>query len=73
MSRRLISFSFRMMTLIWAHKAQSSNLKEVIQEKEADINALSLNLERAKWMIKYLEKRNKQLGDQQTIMELQNI
>jgi len=34
---------------------------------------LSLNLERAKWNIKYLEQRNKQLEDQQAIMELQNI
>ena len=38
-----------------------------------DINALSLNLERAKWIIKYLEQRNKQLENQQVIMELQNI
>lgn len=52
---------------------QSSKLKEVIQEQQADINALSLNLERDKWIIKYLEQRNKQLKDQQTIMELQNI
>jgi len=35
---------------------QSSNLKEVIQEKQADINALSLSLERAEWIIKYLEQ-----------------
>ena len=34
---------------------------------------MSLNLERAKWIIKYLEQRNKQLEDQQTIMELRNI
>jgi len=38
---------------------QSTNLKEIIQEQQADINALSLNLERAKWKIKYLEQRNK--------------
>jgi len=30
-------------------------------------------LERAKWNMKYLEQRNKQLEDQQAIMELQNI
>jgi len=52
---------------------QSTNLKEIIQEQQANINALSLNLERAKWIIKYLEKRNKQLEYQQVIMELQNI
>ena len=33
----------------------------------------SINLERAKAIIKYLEQRNKQLEDQQVIMELQNI
>jgi len=52
---------------------QSTNLKEVIQEQQADINALSLNLERAKWKIQYLEKINNQLEDQQVIVELQNI
>lgn len=52
---------------------QSSKLKEVIQEQQVEISALSLNLERYMWIIKYLEKRNKQLEDQQTIMELQNI
>lgn len=52
---------------------QSINLKEIIQEQQTDIKALSLNLERAKWIIKYLEQRNKQLEDQQVIMELQNI
>ena len=34
---------------------------------------MSLNLARPKWIVKYLEKRNKQLEDQQEIMELQNI
>ena len=38
-----------------------------------DIYDLSLNLEIAKWIIKYLEQINKQLEDQQTIKELQNI
>lgn len=52
---------------------QSSKLKEVIQEQQAGINALSLSLERAKWIINYLEQRNKRLEDQQTIMEFQNI
>lgn len=35
--------------------SQSTNLKEVIQEQQADINALSINLDRAKWTIQYLE------------------
>jgi len=38
-------------------------LREVIQEQQAEIETLSLNLERAKWNIKYLEQRNKQLED----------
>ncbi len=38
-----------------------------------EIQALSLNLERAKWIIRYLELRNKQLEDYHEIMELQNI
>ena len=52
---------------------QSTNLKEIIQEKQVDIKALSLNLESANWSIKYLGQRNKQLEYQQVIMELQNI
>ena len=53
--------------------SQSSKLKEIIQEQQVDIHDLSLNLERSKWIINYLEQRNKQLEDQKTVMELQNI
>ena len=54
--------------------SQSSRLKDVvIKEKEAEIQALSLDLERAKWIINFLEQENKQLEDKQTIMELQTI
>ena len=52
---------------------QSAKLREIIQEKQSKIEALSLDLERAKWNMKYLEQRNKHLEDQQVIMELQNI
>ena len=52
---------------------QSTKLREIIQEQQTEIEALYLDLERAKWTIKYLEWRNKQLEDQQAIMELQNI
>ena len=52
---------------------QSANLRDIIQEQQTEIKALSLNLERAKWIIKYLEQRNKHLEDQHVIMELQNI
>ena len=53
--------------------SQSSRLKEIIKEQEVDIHALYLNLERAKWIINYLEQRNEQLEDKQTIMELKTI
>ena len=40
--------------------SQSSRLKDmIIKEKEAEIQALSLNLERAKWIINFLEQENK--------------
>lgn len=45
----------------------------IIKEKEADIQALSVNLERAKWIINYLEQENKQLTEKQVLMELQMI
>lgn len=54
--------------------SQSSWLKDIIiKEKEAKIQALSLDLERGKWIINFLEQENKQLEDKQTIMELQTI
>ena len=45
----------------------------IIKEKEAEIQALSLDLERAKWIINFLEQENKQVEDKQTIMKLQKI
>ena len=33
---------------------QSAQLKEIIQEQQAEMQALSLDLERAKWNMKYL-------------------
>lgn len=54
--------------------SQSSRLKDmIIKEKEAELQALSLDLERVKWIIKFLEQENKQLEDKQAIMELQRI
>ena len=39
--------------------SQSSRLKDVIfKEKEAEIQALSLDLERAKWISNFLEQEN---------------
>ena len=52
---------------------QSAKLREIIQEQQSEIEAFTLDLERAKWTMKYLEQRNKQLEDQQVTMELQNI
>ena len=54
-------------------KPTNAELGEIIQEQQSVIENLSLDLERAKWIIKYLEQRNNQLEDQQAIMELQNI
>jgi len=54
--------------------SQSSRLKDmIIKEKEVEIQALSLDLERAKWIINFHEQENKQLEDKQAIMELQTI
>jgi len=33
----------------------NAELREIIQEQQSEIEALSLDLERAKWNIKYLE------------------
>lgn len=43
----------------------------IIRENEAQLWALMENLERAKYVIKYLEQENKQLSDKQVLMELQ--
>ena len=54
--------------------SQSSRLKDVvIKEKEVEIQALSLDLERAKWIINFLEQENKQLTDKQELLDLQVI
>ena len=54
-------------------KPTNAELREIIQKQQSVIEALSLDLERAKWNMKYLEQRNKQLEDQRVIIELQNI
>ena len=38
---------------------ESAKLRGIIQEQQTKIKALSLNLERDKWIIRYLEQRNK--------------
>jgi len=43
----------------------------MIQEKEGQVQALTENLERAKYVIKYLEQEKKQLSDKQVFMELE--
>lgn len=52
---------------------ETQSTKDIIKKQEADIQALSINLEREKWIINYLEQENKQLTDKQVIMELQMI
>ena len=42
----------------------SSKLKETTQEQKAEIDTLTVKLQRAQWVINYLEQRNKQLEDQ---------
>ncbi len=54
-------------------EAENAKLRMTIQEQDSEIHDLILNMERDRWVIKYLEQRNKQLEDQQTIMELQSI
>ena len=40
--------------------SQGSRIKDmIIKEKEAKIQALSINLERYKWVISYIEQENK--------------
>jgi len=54
--------------------SQGSRIKDmIIKEKEAKIQALSINLERAKWVIHYLEQEKNHLIDKQDLMELQII
>ena len=51
----------------------SSKMKEIIQEQKAEIGTLTVKLQRAHWVINYLEQQNKQLEDQQTLIELRQI
>jgi len=48
-------------------------LKEIIQEQKAEINNLNDKLLRVEWVINYLEQRNKQLEDEHTLIDLQQI
>ena len=52
--------------------SSSPNLKlrEIIQEQKSNIGTLNDKLWRAQWVIEYLEQRNKQLEDQQELIEL---
>jgi len=55
-----------------ASDSEETTYKRIIKEQETDIQALQIQLEMAKSNIRYLEQRNKQLEDQQEIIELQN-
>ena len=47
-----------------------SKLKKIIQEQKTEIGTLTEKLQRAQWVINYFEQWNKQLEDQQIVMEL---
>ena len=51
----------------------SSKLKEIIQEQKVENDTLKEKLQRAQWVINYLEQRNKQLEDEHTLYELCRI
>jgi len=51
----------------------SSKLREVIQEQRAENDQLKDQLQKAQWVINYLEQRNKQLEDELTYYELRRI
>ena len=54
-------------------RSPSSKLKEIIHEERAENDMLKEKLQRAQWVINYLEQRNKQLEDEQTLLELRRI
>ena len=45
----------------------------IIQEREAQVQDFEEKLERAKYVITYLEQENKQLSDKQVLMELEML
>ena len=51
----------------------SSKLKEIIKEQKAKNDTLKDKLQKVQWVITYLEQRNKQLEDENTLSELQRI
>lgn len=60
------------MEIIDLEAKDEETIKEIIiQEKEAQFQALMDNLERANYVITYLEQENKQLSDKKVLMELE--
>ena len=51
----------------------STELKNIIREQSTEIHSLQTKLLMAKWIIKYLEQRNKQLEDEKELDELWRI
>ena len=51
----------------------NSELKEIIQEQRAENESLQKKLQMAKWVINYLEQRNKQLEDEHELYEPRKI
>ena len=51
----------------------STELKDIIREQRTEIESLHTKLLMEKWIINYLEQRNKQLEDEHKLYELQKI
>ena len=51
----------------------SSELKDIIRQQRAENDSLQKKLQMTKWVINYLEQRNKQLEDEHTLYELRQI
>ena len=48
-------------------------MRETVQEQKAENEKLKDQLQKAQWVINYLEQRNKQLEDERTLYELRRI
>ena len=54
-------------------RSPTSDLQEIIQQKEAENRLLQQKLDMAQWTINYLEQRNKQLEEEKVLDELWRI
>ena len=54
-------------------RSPTSDLHEIIRQREAENHLLQQKLDMAQWTINYLEQRNKQLEDEKELDELWRI